>query len=274
MSVKVSAWLEDLGLGQYASAFEENDIGLELLGDIDQETLKDIGIRSAGHRLKILKAAGNLSAEQAIVASTASKTATPKSTTSPETVDEVAGWSRTPGERKPVTMLFADIVGSTAITEQLDAEDAHDLLYRATQCMCKAVEDNKGTVCRFMGDGIMAMFGAPIASERHALEACHAALGMQASVDAYANESGLNDDTRIQIRVGLHSGEVVVLQVGDDPSKPEYDASGPTVPLAARMEQSADAGRILITETTCALAGNLIDTVVTCSGGEGGLGTG
>ena len=112
-----------------------------------------------------------------------------------------------------------------------------------------------------MGDGIMAMFGAPIASERHALEACHAALGMQASVDAYANELGLNDDTRIQIRVGLHSGEVVVLEVGDDPNKPEYDASGPTVPLAARMEQSADAGRILITEATRALAGNLIDTV-------------
>jgi class 3 adenylate cyclase len=261
MSGKVSAWLEDLGLGQYASTFEENDIGWDIIDELDQETLKDIGLRSAGHRLKILKAAGNLHSEQAIAASTPSKTATPKPTTNPETADEVAGWSRTPGERKPVTMLFADIVGSTALTDQLDAEDAHDLLYRATQCMCKAVEDNKGTVCRFMGDGIMAMFGAPIASERHALEACHAALGMQASVEAYANESGLNDDTRIQIRVGLHSGEVVVLQVGDDPNKPEYDASGPTVPLAARMEQSADAGRILITETTRALAGNLIETV-------------
>jgi class 3 adenylate cyclase/tetratricopeptide (TPR) repeat protein len=261
MSVMVFEWLESIGLGQYAAAFAENDIGWELLGDIDQETLKDIGIGSAGHRLKILKAAGNLHSDQAIAASTATKTTPPRSTIDSETADDISGWSRTPGERKPVTMLFADIVGSTALTDQLDAEDAHDLLYRATQCMCKAVEDNKGTVCRFMGDGIMAMFGAPIASERHALEACHAALGMQTSVDAYANESGLNDDTRIQIRVGLHSGEVVVLQVGDDPNKPEYDASGPTVPLAARMEQSADAGRILITETTRALAGNLIETV-------------
>ena len=261
MSGKVSAWLEDLGLGQYAAAFEENDIDWDLINDINQETLKDIGVGSAGHRLKILKAVGNLHSDQAVAASTASKLTSPRSIIDSGTADDISRWSRTPGERKPVTMLFADIVGSTAITEQLDAEDAHDLLYRATQCMCKAVEDNSGTVCRFMGDGIMAMFGAPIASERHALEACHAALGMQTSVDAYAIESGLNDDTRIQIRVGLHSGEVVVLEVGDDPSKPEYDASGPTVPLAARMEQSADAGRILITETTRALAGNLIDTV-------------
>jgi len=261
MTGKVSAWLEDLGLGQYAAAFEENDIGWDLINDIDQETLKDIGIGSAGHRLKILKSAANLHPDQATAAATASKLNLPGSTIDSQTVDDVSGWSRTPGERKPVTMLFADIVGSTALTEQLDAEDAHDLLYRATQCMCKAVEDNSGTVCRFMGDGIMAMFGAPIASERHALEACHAALDMQTSVNAYANKLELNDDTRIQIRVGLHSGEVVVLEVGDDPNKPEYDASGPTVPLAARMEQSADAGRILITEATRALAGNLIDTV-------------
>jgi len=258
MSAKVSAWLEGLGLAQYAAAFEDNDIDWELINDIDQETLKDIGIASAGHRLKILKAVGNLDSDQAVAVSTASK---PSSTIDSVAGDDTSSWSRTPGERKPVTMLFADIVGSTAITEQLDAEDAHDLLYRATQCMCKAVEENGGTVCRFMGDGIMAMFGAPIASERHALEACHAALGMQSSVDAYARESGLIDATRIKIRVGLHSGEVVVLEVGDDPNKPEYDASGPTVPLAARMEQSADAGRIMITETTRALAGNLIETV-------------
>ena len=132
MSGKVSAWLEDLGLGQYAAAFEENDIDWDLMNDINQETLKDIGIGSAGHRLKILKATSNLHSDQAVAASTASKTKSSRSTIASETVDDVSGWSRTPGERKPVTMLFADIVGSTAITEQLDAEDAHDLLYRAT----------------------------------------------------------------------------------------------------------------------------------------------
>lgn len=263
MSVRVSEWLENLGLGQYASTFEENDIGSDLLADIDQETLKDIGVKSAGHRLQILKAAKTLNPEETTpTPATAGVTkASPPDSVTDTTVDEdTSAWSRTPGERKPVTMLFADIVGSTALTEKLDSEDAHDLLYRATQLMCQSVENHKGTVCRFMGDGIMAMFGAPVASERHALEACYAAMDMQANIGNYASELKSSHDTDIQIRVGLHSGEVVVLEVGDEPDKPEFDASGPTVPLAARMEQSADAGTILITESTRTLAGHLIET--------------
>jgi len=264
MSVKVSEWLENLGLSQYASKFEENDIGWDLLGDIDQQTLKDIGVTSAGHRLQILKAAKNLGTEK-----TTPKLATADITEAPlsETVthaiggEDTSAWSRTPGERKPVTMLFADIVGSTKLTEKLDAEDAHDLLYQATQCMCKAVENNKGTVCRFMGDGIMAMFGAPVASEHHALEACRAALAMRASIEKYAHDLIIDRCSTFQIRIGLNSGEVVVLEVGDDPERPEYDASGPTVPLAARMEQSATGGKILITEQTHALARNFIEVV-------------
>lgn len=127
-------WLEKLGLGQHASAFEENDIGWDLLGDIDQETLKDIGINSAGHRLRILKAAKSLNLEQTTPTTADSTEAPPPGLVTDTTGDEdTSAWSRTPGERKPVTMLFADIVGSTALTEKLDAEDAHDLLYRATR---------------------------------------------------------------------------------------------------------------------------------------------
>jgi class 3 adenylate cyclase/tetratricopeptide (TPR) repeat protein len=239
--------------------FEENDISWELIGDIDQETLKDIGIGSAGHRLQILKAAKSLRPGQP--ASPASTEIPPPGFVAEKNfAQEISGWSRTPGERKPVTMLFADIVSSTALTENLDAEAAHDLLYRAAKIMCIAVENNKGTVCRFMGDGIMAMFGAPVASERHALEACSGALDMQRGIANYALELESSHASGIQIRVGLHSGEVVVLEVGDDPDKPEYDASGSTVPLAARMEQSARAGSILISEQTRALAGDAIDT--------------
>jgi hypothetical protein len=106
----------------------------------------------------------------------------------------------------------------------------------------------------------MAMFGAPIASERHALEACWAAIDMQAAVSGYSDKMESTRGAGLQIRVGLNSGEVVVLEVGDNPEKPEYDASGPTVPLAARMEQSAEAGTILITEETRILAGELIDS--------------
>ncbi len=261
MPEKISEWLEDLGLSQYAEAFEENDIDWELIGIIDQQTLKDIGIGSAGHRLQILKAAKSLQKKQASPSAT-TYDLTPGSVANQIDDREISGWSRTPEERKPVTMLFADIVGSTALTEKLDAEEAHDLLYRATQIMCKAVESNQGTVCRFMGDGIMAMFGAPVGSERHALEACSAALDMQTGITRYADELEAIRGAHLQIRVGLHSGEVVVLEVGDDPESPEYDASGPTVPLAARMEQSADAGTILISEQTKALARYAIETIM------------
>ena len=260
MSEQVSEWLNDLGLSQYLTLFEENAIDWELLPELDQEILKDIGVGVAGHRMRILKAAKALGKDQSIAVPENEKETTEEPVPLSLVEDDATTWSRTPGERKPVTMLFADIVGSTTLTEKLDAEEAHNLLYRATQLMCEAVERNQGTVCRFMGDGIMAMFGAPLASERHALEACRAAIDMQAEVAKYANEMDSSHGARIQIRVGMNSGEVVVLEVGDDPEKPEFDASGPTVPLAARMEQSAEAGTIMMTEQTRALAGDLVDS--------------
>ena len=253
MIKSVAQWLEDQGLGQYAGKFAEHDIVPGLLAELDDADLKEIGVNALGHRKILLRAIGEL----------------PRETTSAddaglvaddEDVTDITAWSRTPGERKPVTLLFADIVGSTAMTEELDAEEAHDLLYSATERMCQAVENNRGTVCRFMGDGIMAMFGAPRARELHALEACQAALEMRASVGRYAKKLRKRHGVGIEIRIGLHSGEVVLLEVGDDPARPEYDASGPTVPLAARMEQSADPGGILITDTTRAEAERWIET--------------
>ena len=154
-----------------------------------------------------------------------------------------------------MTILFADVSGSTARTERLDAKESHSLLYGATQRMCEAVEANRGTVCRFMGDGVLAMFGAPTASEQHAIEACEAALEMQAAVHRYNDD---HDGHELQIRIGLHSGEVVVLTVGDG-DKLEYDASGPTVPIAARMEQSAPPGEIYLTAATQSLAQQRIE---------------
>jgi class 3 adenylate cyclase/tetratricopeptide (TPR) repeat protein len=249
MSEKISAWLDGLGLGQYAPAFEENAVDPGILPELTDTDLKDLGVAALGHRKIILKAVRSLQAFPET------------DTIDPDLVSEhdSSAWSRTPGERRPVTMLFADIANSTALTEKLDAEEAHKLLYRATQHMCEAVEKNQGTVCRFMGDGIMAMFGAPRASERHALEACRAAIDMQKSVAQYSGELQANHRPSIQIRVGLNSGEVVVLEVGDDPNKPEYDASGPTVPLAARMEQATEPGTILITEHTFSQAGDLLE---------------
>ena len=255
MSNDVKQWLDALGLSRYAGNFVENEVGIELLPELGDADLKEMGISALGHRKALLKAIAELSqADSSGVGHDARRADSTRSSD-----EDITAWSRTPGERKPVTMLFADIVGSTALTEDLDAEEAHELLYRATERMCQAVEQNRGTVCRFMGDGIMAMFGAPRASERHALEACKAALEMLALVARYAKKLEQTHGAGIEIRVGLHSGEVVVLEVGDDPNKPEYDASGSTVPLAARMEQSADPGSILITESTRAEAARWIE---------------
>ena len=178
MSDNVSQWLEQLGLGQYADAFEENAVEFDQLSDLDHDTLEAIGVRAVGHRMRILKAATELAASAA-----AETLSDPPPTDASESL---AAWERQPGERKPVTMLFADITGSTERTEKLDAEETHALLYGVIQRMCAAVEANRGTVCRFMGDGVMAMFGAPVASEHHAVEACEAALAMQQTIRDYA----------------------------------------------------------------------------------------
>jgi class 3 adenylate cyclase/tetratricopeptide (TPR) repeat protein len=247
----VSQWLAGLGLGQYAASFAEHEVEPEILPELSDADLKEMGVTALGHRKTLLKAIQLLHPAAA---------AADRAEAIAEGDSDITAWSRTPGERKPVTLLFADIVDSTALTEALDAEEAHELLYHATERMCQSVENNRGTVCRFMGDGLMAMFGAPLASERHALEACRAALEMQEAIKRYSKKLEREHDGGIRIRVGLHSGEVVVLEVGDDPGKPEYDASGPNVPVAARMEQSADAGGILMTEQTRALAGHWIET--------------
>lgn len=248
----ITKWLEQLELGEYAGAFTDNAIDANVLADLSEADLEKIGVK-LGHRKKLLKAIAALDNQAPRAAQVpAHRSAAPAAD------ESLAAWERHPGERKPVTMLFADVTGSTALTEKLDAEETHELLYGATQRMCEAVESNRGTVCRFMGDGVMAMFGAPVASEQHAVDACKAALEMQQAIADYAGDIASRYGTGLRIRVGLHSGEVVVLTVGDD-DKVEYDASGPVVPIAARMEQSAKPGEIYLTAATRSLAAGRIE---------------
>ena len=253
MSKDLAKWLEALGLGKYAGVFVENDVDLRTLPELTEDDLKELGL-SLGHRRALQKAIATLSKD-------GQEPSDLPATPSPifESHAGLAAWERHPGEHKPVTMLFADITGSTALTEKLDAEEAHDLLYGATQRMCAAVENNRGTVCRFMGDGVMAMFGAPVGSEHHAVDACEAALDMQHAIGDYAGDVEARRGSGLQIRVGLHSGEVVVLTVGEG-DKVEYDASGPTVPIAARMEQVARPGEVYLTTATHSLAAHRIET--------------
>ena len=140
------------------------------------------------------------------------------------------------GERKQVTVLFADLKGSMELLADRDPEEARKLLDPVLERMMEAVHRYEGTVNQVMGDGIMALFGAPLAHEDHAVRACYAALRMQESVKRYAAGVRKVEGIPIQIRVGLNSGEVLVRSIGSDLHM-DYTAVGQTTHLAARMEQ-------------------------------------
>jgi len=161
------------------------------------------------------------------------------------------------GERKQVTVLFADLKGSTELIRDLDPEAAQQLLDPALQHMMDAVHRFEGTVNQVLGDGIMALFGAPIAHEDHALRACYAALAMQAELRRYAEAVRHTQGLEVQLRVGLNSGDVVVRTIGNDLHM-DYSAVGQTTHLAARMEQLATPGSIRLTAATIRLVEGLV----------------
>jgi class 3 adenylate cyclase/tetratricopeptide (TPR) repeat protein len=169
-----------------------------------------------------------------------------------------ASWSAVQGERKQVTVLFADVKGSMELIADRDPEQAQTLISPVIEAMMEAVHRYEGTVNQVLGDGIMALFGAPLASEDHAVHACYAALRMQENVKRYAEQVQQRHGIPLAIRVGLNSGEIVVRIIGND-THMEYTAVGQTVHLAARMEQMANPGSVLTTAKTVQLAEGYID---------------
>src|SRR5919197_1039146 len=178
----VSGWLGALGLGQYAETFKENAIGWDLLLHLNDSVLKDIGVRPAGHRVRILLAVESLRASSSQYAS-----------------------SGTP-ERRQLTFLFCDLVGSTELADRQDPEDLRELvkLYQA-ECQ-SAIERYGGFIARYLGDGILAYFGYPQAHEEDAERAVRAGLGI---IDGMRK---LNAERRVQLRVriGIATGPVVI----------------------------------------------------------------
>jgi class 3 adenylate cyclase len=158
------------------------------------------------------------------------------------------------GERKHVTVVFADVKGSMALAAELGPEEWHRILDRFFQILTDGVHRFEGTVNQYTGDGVMALFGAPVAHEDHAQRACWAALHLAEALRGYAQQLRRERGLDFAVRIGLNSGEVVVGKIGDD-LRMDYTAQGHTVGLAQRMEQLAEAGRIYLTEHTAALVG-------------------
>src|SRR6516225_9091531 len=157
------------------------------------------------------------------------------------------------GERKQVTVLFADLKGSMELIAERDPEEARTILEPVLDRMMEAVHRYEGTVNLVMGDGIMALFGAPVAHEDHAVRACYAALRMQEAIRRLTGELRHSHGLEVQIRVGLNSGAVVVGAIGSD-LQMDYTAVGQTTHLAARMEQLAAPGTVRLTADTLRLA--------------------
>lgn len=156
------------------------------------------------------------------------------------------------GERKQVTVLFIDVKNSVALSRKLNVETWHHVIDRFFAILGDAIHTQEGTVNQYTGDGVMALFGAPLAHEDHAQRACIAALSIQQSLREFAAELAREHGIEFAARTGLNSGEVVVGRIGDD-LRMDYTAKGQTVGLAARMEQMAPPGRIYLSEFTARL---------------------
>ncbi|MBP0623110.1 adenylate/guanylate cyclase domain-containing protein [Cupriavidus consociatus] len=158
------------------------------------------------------------------------------------------------GERKTITVLFADMAGSTALIHDRDPEDAHRLITPVIELMMEAVHYYEGYVAKSLGDGILALFGAPIAHEDHPKRALYAALRMQETMQRHSDKLRLEQGVSLQIRVGIHTGEVVVRSIRKDDLHTDYDPVGHTIHIASRMETMAALSSILVSESTHKLA--------------------
>ena len=246
-------WLAALGLEQYAAVFAENDIDLEVLPELSEKDLAELGV-SLGHRKKILKAL-----TEAVPAPFIAVTPTapvvpeapdPRSYTPKHLIDKILqSRSALEGERKQVTVLFADIQSSMQLATQLDPEQWHHLLERYFEILTDAVHRFEGTVNQYTGDGIMALFGAPIAHEDNAQRACYSALQARDELRSFSDQLRLTQGLNFSFRIGLNSGDVVVGKIGDD-LRMDYTAQGATVGIAQRIEQLAAPGHVYLSGAT------------------------
>ncbi len=229
MDIDVRIWLEDLGLGDYAAAFEENFIDGEVLAHLTSDDLKEIGVTAVGHRRKLLE----------VIAKLGEDVIGPEDAANEK--DEAETASQRAGERRQVTVLFADICGFTNLSSSIDSEEVHELLAVYFEVADGIINDFGGTVDKHVGDSVMAVFGAPISHGNDAERAVRAAMAIQGAMPDISEHV----ERTLQTHIGIASGEVVASGVGPDS---HYTVIGDSVNLAARLTDKAQAGEILVSE--------------------------
>ncbi|MGP8120073.1 MAG: adenylate/guanylate cyclase domain-containing protein [Xanthobacteraceae bacterium] len=257
-------WLRGNSLEQYAEAFEANDIDFDILADLDDHDLEQLGL-SLGNRRRLLKAIAARSAEAAPISSHngasspgKSSSAAPSSSSGEKTFAEEQPGSGD-AERRQVTVMFTDMVGSTALSARLDPELLGGLIRRYQDAVAGVIGRYGGFVAKFMGDGVLAYFGFPSAFEDAAERAVRAAIGILSEVGAIE----MPDGTRVQARIGIATGLVVVGEIVGTGMAQERTIVGETPNLAARLQALAGTGCILVSETTQKLLGGLFELTYT-----------
>jgi class 3 adenylate cyclase/predicted ATPase len=235
---EIADWLGKVGLGQYAQAFAENDIDFSILPELTDADLEKIGVASLGHRRKLLHAIAEIgnapqSTSTAQAAPSTAAAAIPSVTAAPLAPQQAAG------ERRYLTVMFCDLVGSTGISAQLDAEEWRDLVGSYLDAASAAVTEMGGHVAKKLGDGILALFGYPIAHENDAERAARAALTIQRALAELNRNNAGTDKPELQARIGLETGPAVVDAAGE--------IYGDVANIAARLQALADPDSILIT---------------------------
>lgn len=233
----IAAWLRSLGLERYEETFRRNEVDARILPSLTAEDLTDLGVTAVGHRRKLLDAIAVLGTSPA-VSNAEFPVSIPAQPLMPQ---RAAGARGGEGERRQVTILFCDLVGFTAMSRELDAEDVHGVLEAFFELADRAVIEHGGTVDKHIGDCVMAVFGAPIAHGNDAERALRAALAIRGGMPDLAERVG----RQIGVHVGVASGQVVASDTGSA-DHVAYTVTGDSVNLASRLADKASGDEILI----------------------------
>ena len=224
----IAEWLASIGLGEYAKRFGENAIDLSVVRDLTEQDLKDLGVL-LGHRRKMLRAIAEVKGDVRGAPQTSTKPA-----------------PRDAAERRQLTVMFCDLVGSSALSVRLDPEDLRAVIGAYHGCIAEVIARNEGVIARYMGDGVLAYFGYPQAHEDDAEQAIRAGLALVDAVASLKTDIG----TGLQVRVGIATGMVVVGDLTGEGAAMERAVIGETPNLAARLQTFAKPGTVLISEST------------------------
>jgi class 3 adenylate cyclase len=242
-AMDVGGWLRRLGLEQYEAAFRENRIDDTVLPSLTAEDLKDLGVRFVGDRRKLLNAIAGLRAE--------ASAPTPLSDARPL----IEKGTKDTAERRHLTVMFCDLVGSTAISTRLDPEDMGEIIGAYHRCCAEEIAKAGGFVAKYMGDGVLAYFGYPEAHEDDAERGVRAALGLTGAVPKLCT----GNEAMLQVRIGVATGLVVVGDLVGTGEAQERGVVGDTPNLAQRLQTLAEPGQVVISDSTRRLSAGLFE---------------